>query len=199
MDCQGFRELISARLDGEATTLELSALADHLETCAACRQYEEEARSVVTAVRIGEAPMVPDQTGAILQLFNRPEVPFRVDVLRVIVGTLGAMRIVAALGLFAAAFSGDSSHVGTELAAMEVAIGCGLIFAAVRPARAGALAVVLTVLAVATVFGGVADAAAGRVGWTDELVHLVDAAAAVILWRLSTRPGRPHRRVSIVA
>jgi predicted anti-sigma-YlaC factor YlaD len=199
MDCQGFRELISASLDGEATPLELTAIADHLETCAGCRQYEEKARLVVTAVRVGEAPLVPDQTETILRLFNRPEVPFRLDLLRVLVGTLGAMRIVAALSLFEAALSGDSSHVGTELAAMEVAIGFGLIFAAVRPARSGALVVVLAVLAVATVFGAVADAAAGRVGWTDELVHLVDAAGAVILWRLSTRPLGRSGRVPIAA
>jgi hypothetical protein len=61
------------------------------------------------------------------------------------------------------------------------------------------LVVVLAVLAVATVFGAVADAAAGRVGWTDELVHLVDAAGAVILWRLSTRPLGRSGRVPIAA
>ena len=43
------------------------------------------------------------------------------------------------------------------------------------------------------------DAAAGRVGWTDELVHVVDAAGAVLLWRLSTRTGSGPARVPIAA
>ncbi len=199
MDCQDFRVLISAGLDGEATPLEEAAVAEHLATCAECRRFEDESRAVVTAMRVGEAPVVPDQTAAILQSFDRPEVPLRVDILRVLVGTMGLMRIVTALGLFADAFAGVSTHAGTELAAMEVAIGIGLIFAAARPARSGALVVVLTVLALATVLGAVADVTAGRVDWADELIHVVDAAGAVLLWRLSTRPGSGSRRLPITA
>jgi predicted anti-sigma-YlaC factor YlaD len=199
VDCQGFRVLISANLDGEATPLEEAAVSDHLRTCAECRRFEEESRSVVTAIRVGEAPVVPDQTAAILQSFDRTDVPLRVDILRVLVGTLGLMRIVTALGLFADAFAGMSSHAGTELAAMEVAIGFGLIFAAARPARSGALVVVLAVLALATVMGAVADVTAGRVDWANELIHVVDAVGAVLLWRLSTRPGSESRRRPITA
>jgi predicted anti-sigma-YlaC factor YlaD len=200
VDCQGFQLLISARLDGETNDLEDAALSEHLAKCSACREFEGEAGSLVARLTIKEAPLVPDQTARILQTYHRPRVSFRYDLLRVLVGTLGLIRITAAIGLFSAGFSGvTGGHVGTELAAAEMAIGVGLVFASVRPARSGALAVVLAVLAVATVFGAVMDASAGRVGWVDELAHFVDALAAISLWRLSTRTGSGHRRTPATA
>jgi predicted anti-sigma-YlaC factor YlaD len=194
MDCTGYHELISARLDGEAGEVEGRALDDHLGHCAACRRYDSEASAMHRRLRIAEVPAVPDQTTRILATIAAPRPTFGNDMLRALLAGLGVAKIAAALGVFLAAVSGGAAiHTGTELAAVDLAIGAGLLLAAWRPAKATGLVPVLAVLAVATLVGGVADLAAGRVTLGSEAFHLFDAVGAFLVWRLSL-PYADRRR-----
>ena len=51
MDCERFREQLSASLDGELTEQERTEVSAHLVSCAACRQYRESLRRTVKQVR----------------------------------------------------------------------------------------------------------------------------------------------------
>ncbi|MDQ4058707.1 MAG: zf-HC2 domain-containing protein, partial [Actinomycetota bacterium] len=65
--CEALRVDISARLDGELDEARARELDEHLEACAACRDYEGRMRSVRRAMRVRSAEPVPDLTAAIMQ------------------------------------------------------------------------------------------------------------------------------------
>lgn len=65
--CETLRVDISARLDGELDESRARELDEHLEGCAACRDYEARMRSVRRAMRVRSAEPVPDLTAAIMQ------------------------------------------------------------------------------------------------------------------------------------
>ncbi len=51
MVCQGIREQVSLRLDGELSQLELKMVAAHLERCADCHAFEASVREFTSALR----------------------------------------------------------------------------------------------------------------------------------------------------
>ena len=198
MDCTGYRELISARLDGEAGELEVHSLDDHLGRCVACRRYEQEASSLHRRFRVAAVGAVPDQTASILATISAPHSTFGNDMLRALLAGLGVAKIAAALGVLLGVIAdGTTAHTGTELAAVDLAIGAGLLLAAWRPARSTGLVPVLAVLAVATLLGGITDLAAGRVTLGSEAFHLFDGVGAVLVWRLSLPYAHRRRRAPI--
>lgn len=60
MDCTQCRETLSARLDSEETPTESSAVDAHLTTCAACRQFADDATRVTRLVRSAAETPAPD-------------------------------------------------------------------------------------------------------------------------------------------
>ena len=66
MDCQGYREVLSARLDGEAGDDERAAAEDHLAGCASCRAFADGADRLGRLARVGPADSVPDLTDRVL-------------------------------------------------------------------------------------------------------------------------------------
>jgi predicted anti-sigma-YlaC factor YlaD len=194
MDCDRSRTLISALLDNELSNLERAALDDHLARCDSCRTYLTDAIALTGSLQRGRAPEVPDLTPQLLAAFKREDVPFHVDLVRVLVATLGLIHIAGAIALYVNSFHGGVGHIGNDLAAAELAIGVGLVLAAARPAHSTGLLAVIVVLACASVAVGLADVLSGRAGWHIESAHLIDVLAAVLLWRLSARsPMRPIR------
>ncbi len=199
MACNDFRELISASLDGETTDVERNTLGSHLSGCASCRDYEATASALHRQFRIAAVPAVPDLTAPILAAMATPAPTFRTDLLRALTAGLGVTKIATALGLFIAAFGSTGVHSGTELAAVDLAIGVGFLLAAWKPERATGLVPVLAVLAIATLVGGAADVAAGRVAASTEAFHLLDGVGAVLVWRLSAPYARAKRTHAVTA
>ncbi|OLM32665.1 hypothetical protein Ae717Ps2_3560c [Pseudonocardia sp. Ae717_Ps2] len=66
MDCQGYREVLSARLDGEAADDERAMAEDHLAGCASCRAFTDGADRLGRLARVGPAEPVPDLTDRVL-------------------------------------------------------------------------------------------------------------------------------------
>ena len=60
MDCTHCREALSARLDGEESETESSAVDEHLATCPACGQFSEDAARVTKLARSAGAAHAPD-------------------------------------------------------------------------------------------------------------------------------------------
>ena len=66
MDCETWREVVSADLDGEATPAESAAVEEHLAGCAACRRWADRAAVVTRRARTRPAEAAPDLVGIVL-------------------------------------------------------------------------------------------------------------------------------------
>ncbi len=197
MQCTDQRILMSARLDGETTTLEDEAVDAHLTQCAACRQHLVALESVTRRVGVGAVPEIPDQSAAIMAAMTRPST-LRTDVLRAVIAGIGFTKVASSLAvLFAGLSASGGTHSGTDLAALDIAIGAVLLLVAWQPRRAAALAPVLALVAVAGVIAATAAIATGTDSLARELFHLVDIVAAALVWLLAApQPGR--RRTTAV-
>ncbi|MFG2040897.1 zf-HC2 domain-containing protein [Dactylosporangium sp. NPDC048998] len=139
MECERYREALSARLDGEDEPIEPALVDAHLAGCAACREWERQAVAVTRLVRLQPMPAAPPSVESLLAGFrsaqadgpqpaDRPAgkaervagttaagaaraLPRRrlVLVLRVLLGAFGAAQFV--LGITQAATAATANHL----------------------------------------------------------------------------------------
>lgn len=159
MECNICREALSARLDGEPEGVRADEVDAHLESCASCQSWHDDAAALTRTLRVRPATPVPDLTAAILDAAPpiTPPEP-RGWLPRMFLGgvavaqlTLGLAQV---LGGDTAAHGGhttgvDSSHLFNESTAWNLALGLGLLWTALRPAAtAGTLPVTAAFVAV---------------------------------------------------
>jgi predicted anti-sigma-YlaC factor YlaD len=186
--CDGYREAVSARIDGEQAGVADDDLARHLAECGGCRSFETAALSATRRARLRPAEPVPDLTGAILATIaaSRPVAPTP-SVIRVTLGLIAAAQACSALPALVGNDSGATLHIAHEQGAWALALAAALAFAAWRPSAAAALVPFLGVFVVTMAALTLADVAGGRVAPTAELPHLLAALGLVLLW-LETHP-----------
>lgn len=192
--CAPTREALSADLDGESAELPVHEARIHAEGCEPCGRYAERLATVTRQVRVAAAEPVPDLTASILVAITRDRAATgdrRLRDLRVLVGLAGAVQVVLALPILVGAWA-PALHVGRDLGALELALGLGLLLAALQPHRAaGVLPVAAAAVAVVSV-AAVVDLAAGRAGLVSELTHLTELVGVLALWGLTRRfPDAP--------
>lgn len=203
--CAVVRESVSADLDGEVAPLEDAEVTRHLRACDACGGFARAAREVTRRARLGAAQDVPDLTTVIMTgLADEPTTaPVRWSSrLRVIVAMAGIAQMLLAMPLVTGMIGGDP-HLGRDLAALQVALGVGLLLAAIQPHRAAGVLPVIAVVAGATLLLAGIDVATGAATWTVELVHVSEVLGVLALWALSralpaavtTSPARSRRSV----
>lgn len=176
--CDGYREALSARLDGEDLPGDRTAtdLDTHLAACAGCRRWLDDAAAVTRLVRTGPALAGPDVTEAVL-----PAAPGRgrarlALILRMVLGGFGVAQLVlgtiqvtvfrssVASGLHGTTVDGATpGHLWHETAAWNIAIGAAFLWVASRRGRPVGIVPILTVFIGALVLLSVSDLAAGRV------------------------------------
>jgi predicted anti-sigma-YlaC factor YlaD len=100
--------------------------------------------------------------------------------------------------------AGFSVHAARDLGAFGVALAVGLLFAAWKPERVGALLPLASVLVLCLVAAAVLDVSTGHATADSELGHLVEVVGLAGLWLLSRKPhaeagerppGREHQRL----
>lgn len=186
MDCERYRESISARLDGEDLPVPDHVLDRHLETCAVCREFEQRAVELNRLVRVTEAPEIPDRSVSILESLHPHEVDWSRRRWRAVVATLGAAKLAVAVpGLVAGFDGGTAIHAVREVAAWDVALAVALLLAAWQPLRAVGLVPLLAVAGVVMITVSVVDVLGGRASPVAELPHLIEAVGLVGVWRLA--------------
>ena len=175
VECDTCREALSARLDGEQEGVPADEVDAHLETCASCRSWHDSAAALTRSLRIRPATPVPDLTAAILDAAPpiTPPAP-RGWTPRALLGvvaiaqlTLGVSQVVGTDSAHSGHTAGvDSSHLFNESTAWNLAIGLGLLWAALRPAATsgmlpvvGAFVAVLIPYSASDLLGGTATAA----------------------------------------
>ncbi|WP_033289510.1 zf-HC2 domain-containing protein [Amycolatopsis jejuensis] len=198
MSCEIFREALSARLDGETGPLPGEQVDEHLVTCVSCRSWYDRSVALRRSFLVRSAPAVPDLTDRILA--DTPAPPREKWGLRVALGLVGLVQCGLA---FAQLLGMDNAHGGgfmtghllNESAAWNLAVGVGLLWAALRTrAAAGQLPMItgfVIVLAVLTTSDLIGDrVTAGRV-----LSHVFLVAGLALLYavhrqhRLRHQPG----------
>ncbi|MFG1643006.1 zf-HC2 domain-containing protein [Amycolatopsis sp. NPDC049252] len=136
MRCEECREGLSARLDGEAEPGPPGAVDRHLDGCAACREWFTGAERLRRAMLLRPAPAVPDLTASILERTPAPAGEgwgLRIALAVVAIAQLG-LAFAQLLGTTHDAMPGHLAH---ESGAWNLAVGIGLLTAALRPRLAG--------------------------------------------------------------
>ncbi|WP_199440225.1 zf-HC2 domain-containing protein [Umezawaea beigongshangensis] len=144
MDCDTCREALSARLDGETGPVPAAETDAHLAQCASCSAWQLRAQALTRAIRVRPAEAAPDLADAVLAA-----APPQHTALRSRLG-LTAVALVQLWLALSQLFTGATSHAGhvgggisghlfNEGAAWNLALGVGLLVAAVDGRRAAGL------------------------------------------------------------
>jgi len=203
MPCHPFREAVSARLDDEPLGMPDRELERHLNTCAACAGWSDEAARVTRRARLAPAPAVPDLTGAVLAALPQ-ELPgaaaaarkqlldtaLRLALLAFGVAQAGVAWPVLVTG--AGAMSAPT-HMAHETGAWNLGVATAFLAVAAAPRlAAGALPFLLSFTAL-LVPVTLADLSAGHVHADRALTHLL-LVAGVVLVSAGAYRNRVRRR-----
>jgi predicted anti-sigma-YlaC factor YlaD len=202
MQCETYREAISARLDGEALGMPAAELDDHLAACPSCAAWADAAARVTgRAWRARELP-APDLTAGVLAAVQQPAPSRRraASVLRLLLALVGVAQAVLAWP--AIAFGGGSMpapvHMTHETGAWNLGAAAAFLAVAAAPRLAAGALTFLGSFCALLIALTTDDLIAGRVPpqrAVDHLMLLVGVGlVAVIAWH-----GRRRRTAPMVA
>lgn len=182
MRCEDCREALSARLDGEDEPVPVEP---HLAGCAACREWFARAEELRRAMLLRPAPAVPDLTATILERTPAPSGEgwgLRIALAAVAIGQLGLAfaQLLDAHG---------AVHLDHEGGAWNLAVGIGLLTAALRPRTAGGQLPLLAGFVGVLLVLSAGDLATGQVTFARLATHLLVVLGLVLLWAVH----RSHR------
>lgn len=179
MDCERWRDALSARLDSEPLGLDEALLDAHLATCPACCDHAEALAGLHRGLRLRPADRVPDLTEEILAAAALDPRRSRVNATLVLRGVLVAIAALE-IGLASPDLLGRW-HAGSELGTWSIAVGVGFLSVALKPARAAALVPMLGFAGVLTAFVTVRHLVDGAAQLSEEWPHGVVLAGVVVL------------------
>jgi predicted anti-sigma-YlaC factor YlaD len=191
--CATCREAVSATLDGESPGLPQRRVDQHLDRCAACRRWAEDAAEVTRRARLVAAPQVPDVTAAVLgrlpALAPRPRRRRLDTALRLALLAVGAGQLAVSLPVLTGGAVGMAApvHVAHETGAWNLGLAVCFVVVAVLPRlAAGALPFLLSFTAVLS-WVTLGDLAAGHVPAGRAVVHLLLLGGALLVGVLAAR------------
>lgn len=201
MNCDACREILSARMDGEDTSLEDQAADAHLRGCAGCQEYQRAASGLHRSIRVRPAEWGPDLTATILSRIGtevqqpdtrRPAAHGdRSRDLRVALLVVAALQLAFAIPqLLLGGPDAVAAHASRELGSFDAALGIGFLVCAWQPSRVRGMIPVAGALAAFLALTAVMDVAGGRALLGGETVHLLEIVGVAFLWLL----GRMERR-----
>lgn len=200
LDCAEVQAALSARLDGEDAGIDDDLIDAHVSGCADCQAYFDCAAALNRRLTIGAATAAgaPDLTDQILAGISPSEAPRRLSASPAVLGRLLLVPLGMAFVLWA--FQqvvvastplpfGEPDPQRTALlidsAAIRMAFGFALVFAAWKPRLAGGM---LPIFAAVTMFSlgfGIRDVLVGEIlmssiwGW---LLHILATVALAWVW-----------------
>lgn len=186
--CEQCRESLSARADGEWAPFPLPAVDAHVHSCSGCQQY---------ARALGVPPVSPGATRLSAIPTMSPARLRTIAISRWIMALTGLAQIVTALPSIFATTGHHTDHEARHIAAFAVALGVGMMYAALRPHRAAGMVPSFVALVVCLAIFCVLHLASGELPGRSELTHLFAPVAAGTLWLLAhaSRPQGMRKRV----
>lgn len=203
MKCETVREALSARIDGEQEPIPADTTDRHLNACPACQDWYRRAETLRRATILHTAPEVPDLTAAIMaQLPPRRENPYT----RIALGAVAAAQTVLALTqLFGVAADHAHEafmmgHMSHESAAWNVAIGIGLVWAALRTRAAAGQLPMLTVFVAVLTAASLLDLTRGDVTAARLISHIpviLGVTLLYLVYRQHRDDDHPHHTTAL--
>ncbi|HEX2130182.1 MAG TPA: hypothetical protein VHH15_01385 [Actinophytocola sp.] len=189
MDCEEYREALSARLDDEEGPEVAEQSTDlHLDFCADCARWYENAALITRRTRTTAAATWPDVSAAVLSRLPPARHPGAGR--RVALAAVGALLGTSAL-VSLTAQGGGHAAAAYETGAWHLALGVAFGVVAARRAAPGALIPLLGTFVAVLSWGHVADLLSGRWSLAGALPHLLAATGLVLVVLLGgTRPAR---------
>lgn len=185
MQCDRWREALSAIADGEDPGVESRLLEAHLARCPECDAFAVAIDGSRRRTIVRAATPMPDLSRRVSKLNALADRASRWGVVR-------ALLVVVAIEVIAVSFpmllTGDGEAAGHDdrhLGAFAVAYAVGLLVVAVRPARARTLLPVAAVLAGALLITALVDLGRGVVPLVNEATHIPELISVVLLWLLA--------------
>jgi predicted anti-sigma-YlaC factor YlaD len=197
--CDTIREQLSARLDNETEPGDPTTADRHLDTCAACQTWWQQAQTLARLTHTITALPAPTLTDtaltAVLAATPKPRPTKLIGLLRYALLAIGLAQFflgitqISSLAATTAAHTHNdetigtvtSSHLWHESAAWNVAIGAALAWLAWRRARPTGLLPVMTAFVAVLALLTANDALIGRVNSTRILSHTFVLAGYLIL------------------
>lgn len=188
MDCDTARiEISSAIDDGIAVSM---AVADHVDGCPACRQWQEGAHKL----RRATLRPVTDETMEVRVTGLPPRFTAH-RWIRFALGWAGVLLVVWNVVDMFATGSGPAIHLERHQAAFDVALGLAFLFVAWRPDRAYGMVPFAAMFALALTISAVIDLVNGASTPLRESAHLIEILGLILLWFLGLAVG-PSRKPS---
>jgi predicted anti-sigma-YlaC factor YlaD len=184
--CARVRTDLSARLDGEGTSVPWGALDGHLAGCAGCRGFLMEAERLHRVVRLRAAEDVPDL--APLVLVAVPAHGYRVFARYALLTVSMTILVLAVPALLLGRDGQAPAHLARHLGSFDVALGVGLFISAWRPQRARGFLPIATALAASMLVTALIDASDGTTPLIGEAYHLLELTGLGLVWALAGFP-----------
>lgn len=193
MDCERWRDALSARLDGEPLGVDEALLDAHLSTCLACCDHAKALEGLHRGLRLRAADQVPDLTDLILTAAAADRHRLRVDRKVVVLLLRWVLVGIAAfeIGLASPELIGRW-HTGSELGTWSIAVGIGFLSVAMKPARASALVPMLGWAGALTAVVTSRHLLDGAAKLSDEWPHGLVLAGVVVLVAISRLERADH-------
>jgi predicted anti-sigma-YlaC factor YlaD len=189
MQCDRFREAISARIDGEDLGLPEGAVDAHLRDCGDCRAWRQRAHVVTRRARLGGLYLDHDLTPGLLAAVPAAATGRRRRFTqRAALAAVAAAQLAITVPLLLLGHDhGGGTHAAHELGSFDLALAISFAVGAFRPALAAGLAWPCAIAAAGLTGTAVIDWIGGQTPGADEAQHLVAVAGAVLLiWRAGT-------------
>jgi len=197
MRCDQSRDLLSARLDGEATPDEVAVLDRHLASCPACSDFARSLGRIDRLTRLVPAEPVPDLTAAVMAATAPPVHDPRREAARWSLAVVALAQLLVALPSLLVGSDGDAVHSTRELGSWSAALAVGLLVAAWQPVRARGMLPLGLVLAGVLVLGALVDVVTGTTAGAGESIHLLELAGVGLLWLVAKRDEESTARVAL--
>jgi predicted anti-sigma-YlaC factor YlaD len=193
MQCDRFREAISARIDGEDPGLPDGALDAHLEVCAGCRAWQQQAHAVTRRARLGGVFPDRDLTSQVLADAAATAGRGRRFTQRAGLAAMAAAQLAITIPLLLLGHDHDAGlHAAHELGSFDLSLAIAFAVGAICPALSAGLAWPCAIAAAGLTGTAVIDLIGGQALGADEAQHLVAVAGALLLiWQARTNGGRP--------
>ena len=195
VNCDPWREALSALADGEEPGIDLRLLTVHVERCPACRRFAQQVEAARMARAAPAAARPTRSFGA--RLARLHAAAERAAVSRVARWGLAivAAQVMAVSVIALAGRGSESIHAARHLGAFTMAYSVGLVVVVLRPARAATMLPVAAVLSGALAITAIIDLAEGHIPLVDEVLHLPELFSVLLLWLIA----RGRRRDSAAA
>jgi predicted anti-sigma-YlaC factor YlaD len=193
MQCDRFREAVSARIDGEDPGLPHGALDAHLTACAGCRAWQQRAHAVTRRARLGGSFLDHDLTSLVLAAAPAAATGRRRRLTqRAGLAALAAAQLAITIPLLLLGHDHDAgAHAAHELGSFDLSLAIAFAVGAIRPALAAGLAWPCAIAAAGLTGTAVIDLIGGQTPGADEAQHLVAVAGALLLiWQARTNGRR---------